>query len=265
MDNRLLEYGSYLGQLLGGFRAEHEKWLARQRDQDLAPYFPDRKPLDVLDLANGRLRPQYTLLKTAGHHVYGVDLANLPTSSVRDSAYRIARLLYSGRLGARLEPHSSQTLVCGNASVLPFSDDRFDLVTSIAAFEHFLDVPAVVSEVRRVLRPGGLAWIEIHLFASLSGGHNVSCTRIPLQETPRGVEPWDHLRGQRLPITVPLNRWRRDQYIAAFAHYFDILKSYCAIREGDRILTQALEAELSAYSRDELTCSAYIIVARKRQ
>ena len=35
------------------------------------------------------------------------------------------------------------------------------------------------------------------------------------------------------------------------------------IKKGEELLTPEVEAELSAYSRDELTCAAYIIVARK--
>ena len=35
------------------------------------------------------------------------------------------------------------------------------------------------------------------------------------------------------------------------------------MREGERLLTPEIEAELAAYSRDELTCGAYVIVARK--
>jgi hypothetical protein len=35
------------------------------------------------------------------------------------------------------------------------------------------------------------------------------------------------------------------------------------MREGERLLTPAIQTELSDYSRDELTCGAYVILARK--
>jgi hypothetical protein len=35
------------------------------------------------------------------------------------------------------------------------------------------------------------------------------------------------------------------------------------MREGEHLLTPKIEAELSEYSRDELTCGAYVIIARK--
>jgi hypothetical protein len=133
----------------------------------------------------------------------------------------------------------------------------------VAAFEHFAHVPGTVAELHRVLRPSGLAWVAIHLFTSPSGGHNFRLTEIPLRTIPPGVEAWDHLRKRRLPFSVPLNEWRIGQYVAAFSRHFEILKNYCAMREGEELLTPAIAAELSNYSREELTCGAYVIVARK--
>jgi len=154
-------------------------------------------------------------------------------------------------------------LICGDVSNLPFPNSSFDLVTSVAAFEHFLHVPSVVSEVARVLKPGGLVYARIHLFSCPSGGHNINITEIPLRRLSKGVDAWDHLRKRRLPIDVPLNEWRVDEYLAEFHRNFKILKHYCAMREGEHLLTPQIESELSNYSRDELTCGAYVIVARK--
>jgi ubiquinone/menaquinone biosynthesis C-methylase UbiE len=146
---------------------------------------------------------------------------------------------------------------------LPFPDNTFDLVTSVAAFEHFLEVPTVVAELERVLRPGGVVYARIHLFTCPSGGHNVRITEIPLRKLPRGVDAWDHLRKNRVPFHVPLNKWRQDQYLQVFSKHFEILKEYCAMREGEELLTSEIEGELVKYTRDELTCGAYVILARK--
>jgi ubiquinone/menaquinone biosynthesis C-methylase UbiE len=43
----------------------------------------------------------------------------------------------------------------GLAESLPFGDAEFDVVLTRLSFHHFPDVPAVLSEVRRVLRPQG--------------------------------------------------------------------------------------------------------------
>lgn len=260
----LRDYPRYAWQLLNGFRVNHERAFANMRRQDIAPYLNGTHPLQMLDLGNGRLRPQYMILKAAGHKTYGIDLVNRSQMSFAEIAYRLARWLYSRELGLLSTSNSDKTLVCGNVATLPFRHDSFDLVTSVAAFEHFLDVPAVVRELRRVIRPEGIAWVCIHLFTSPSGGHNLSFTEVPLRTIPAGVDPWDHLRKRRLPFKVPLNEWRRDQYLETFASHFQILKHYCAMREGEVFLTPEIEAELPTYSRNELTCCAYVIVAQRR-
>jgi hypothetical protein len=108
-----------------------------------------------------------------------------------------------------------------------------------------------------------VVWASVHLFTSPTGGHNLSFTEFPLRSVPKGVDPWDHLRKRRLPFTVPLNEWRRDQYLEAFERHFQVEAHYCAMREGEVLLTPEIEAELRDYSRDELTSAAYVIVARK--
>lgn len=238
--------------------------MANLRQKDIEPFLGPSQSLRVLDLANGQLRPQYTILKAIGHKVYGIDLVNRRSKKWMDLAYRGARQIYRWKLGLPAKITADQTLVCGQVSHLPFPAHCFDLVTSVAAFEHFLDVPGAVAELHRVLRPTGLAWVLIHLFTSPSGAHNLALTEVPLRTVPKGVDPWDHLRKRKLPIRVCLNEWRRDQYLEAFARHFKILKHYCALREGEEFLNRQIEAELSTYDRDELTCGSYVIVARKK-
>jgi SAM-dependent methyltransferase len=231
------------------------------REQDLSINQFAKPSLRMLDLANGRLRPQYYILRADGYRVYGIDVVNQLAHDWRDYAYEVARWLYKRDIYTGST--QNEILVCGDVSALPFQDESIDIVTSVAAFEHFLNVPAVVKELRRVIKPGGLVWVSVHLFSSPSGGHNVSLAQVPLRDVPRGVDPWDHLRKRRLPFHVPLNQWRKDQYLSEFNTRFEILKHYCAMREGEDFLTPEIENELSDYSRDELTCGAYVIVGRK--
>jgi len=53
--------------------------------------------------------------------------------------------------------------VVGDARALPFDDASFDVVHSYSVLQHLpkSDVRTVVAEIRRVLRPGGIAWIEM--------------------------------------------------------------------------------------------------------
>jgi len=84
-----------------------------------------------------------------------------------------------------------------------------------------------------------------------------------MRKIPKGIDTWDLRRRRRLPFHVPLNEWRQYQYLEEFKKRFEVLKDYCAMREGEAYLTPGLETELSGYSRDELTSGAYVIVARK--
>jgi SAM-dependent methyltransferase len=262
MINKLADYINFGRHLLSGWRLNHERWIADLRQADLSPYLTGRKTLAVLDLANGQLRPQYKILKAEDYRVYGIDLVNYPTQAWQEIAYKIARGVFARRISTIIS-EIDDTLICGDVSSLPFRDQSFDVITSVAAFEHFLDVPKVLKEVHRVARPGSLVWVLVHLFSSPSGGHNVRLSEVPLRSIPRGIDPWDHLRKRRLPFNVALNEWRASQYISEFARHFTLIKHYCALREGEHLLSARIESELASYSPDELTCGAYVIVARK--
>jgi SAM-dependent methyltransferase len=263
MSPNLKDYYISFSQLLTGERVASESRAAAQRSQDIEPYLPQSSPLRVLDLANGRLQPQYLLLKAEGRQVYGIDLVNHPPLTSLDHAYRLARWLYTFHIPETKKWSKVDRLVCGDVGYLPYQDKAFDLVTSIAAFEHFLDVPRVVAELKRVLRPGGVGWIGIHPFTCPSGGHNVTATEIPLQKLPPGVDAWDHLRQRRLPFNVPLNQWRISQYLEVFSAHFEILHHYCLAREGQHLLSEEIKEELASYSIEELICLAYVIILRK--
>ncbi len=51
-------------------------------------------------------------------------------------------------------------LVCADADRLPFGDESFDVVTVRGALHHVNPVDRALTEMRRVLRPGGLAIIS---------------------------------------------------------------------------------------------------------
>ena len=260
---KIRDHFLWIWELLGGFRTDREYRVALERKRDISPYIQN-EGLKVLDLANGQLMPQYLILKEQGDSVYGIDVINRRSRNSIDVLYAIARRVFIFHMHSYSHNNAStETLVCGDVSSLPYPNNYFDLATSIAAFEHFLDVPSVVADLWRVLKPGGLVYARIHLFTCPSGGHNLKLMEIPLRKVPKGVDAWDHLRKRRLPITVPLNEWRIHQYLEAFSKHFEILKHYCAMREGEHLLTPEIEAELADYSRDELTCGAYVIVARK--
>jgi ubiquinone/menaquinone biosynthesis C-methylase UbiE len=51
--------------------------------------------------------------------------------------------------------------VCGRGESIPFRDNAFDLVFSEVALP-YMNIPAAVSEIARVIRPGGAIWLKLH-------------------------------------------------------------------------------------------------------
>lgn len=72
------DYLVFLTDLLFGRRFAAESAIAEIRNDDTEKLIPDSYDIRVLDLANGHLRPQSTLLSAAGYEVVGIDFANLP-------------------------------------------------------------------------------------------------------------------------------------------------------------------------------------------
>jgi ubiquinone/menaquinone biosynthesis C-methylase UbiE len=59
-----------------------------------------------------------------------------------------------------------------SAEHLPYSDQEFDVVVSRVALV-FVDMRTVLTEVRRVLRPGGRIWFTLHRFSMVT--HQIRC------------------------------------------------------------------------------------------
>lgn len=76
----------------------------------------------------------------------------------------LAKLLKDAQLAVGLDieleraieaHHKSPAVTCGNGEALPFPPNRFDLVLSHEVIEHVRDDREAVSEIFRVLKPGG--------------------------------------------------------------------------------------------------------------
>jgi len=93
----------------------------------------------VLDVACG---PGFLTMAFASHakEVVGVDATQALLQRARSEAER------RGIHNVRFET--------GDATVLPFADAAFDVVSCRAAFHHFPDPERVLGEMRRVARPG---------------------------------------------------------------------------------------------------------------
>jgi SAM-dependent methyltransferase len=76
-----------------------------------------------------------------------------------------------------------------DAIVLQFPTGLFDLVLSVSTLEHVSDVDAVLSEIARVLKPGGMALLTFEPVWSCSYGHHLH----HFGECAKLVPSWSHL------------------------------------------------------------------------
>lgn len=56
--------------------------------------------------------------------------------------------------------------IVGNAEELPFEDESIDVIISCAVLEHVENVEKAIAEIKRVLKPDGLVYIEIPFMQS---------------------------------------------------------------------------------------------------
>ena len=128
--------------------------------EQVALYTAEKKVLDLGCKTGYGTR----ILKSSGADVVGLDIS--------PEAIAIARRKYGP---AGIEFH------CTDGGSLPFTDQSFDIVTSFQVIEHLVDYGRFVTEIMRVIRPGGKV-----IFTTPNG---------PLRLHP-GTKPWNpsHVR-----------------------------------------------------------------------
>lgn len=163
--------------------------------------------------------------------------------------------------------HVSYQLCSYDGVRLPFPDGAFDAVVSNAVLEHVADLGALFRELRRVVRPGGIAHHLWHNFHSFSGGH------VPEFLSLR--HPWGHLRGK---YATPTGLYARTptEIEALFAREFAVVASRQVdaqhrqrgedgfTLERPELLTAALREELRAYREEELLVKQHLLIGRRR-
>jgi SAM-dependent methyltransferase len=143
-------------------------------------------------------------------------------------------------------------------------EEEFDLIVSNAAFEHIGNVGETLKEIKRIMKPKALLHVEIHLFPSLTGGHNVFWSNPDSKQVVLGkMPPWDHLRKQQYPIDTSLNRLRERDYYQLFSNNFKIIDWVTEYEEPENFLTPEISLELSEYQKEELLKRAIVVLACK--
>ena len=121
---------------------------------EIYPYLRKYIPLDevrgkrVLEIGLG-YGTLGQLLAEAGARYYGLDIAPAPCELMR---FRLANV----------SPALPANIKVGSALACPFPDNDFDYVFSLGCFHHTGDTARCISEVCRVLKPGGRAVIMLY-------------------------------------------------------------------------------------------------------
>lgn len=281
--NRLQWYLSILREDFSGKALGHYNSLQSLISR-INPYINTLTQKHVLDIGCGPLFPMPLLLSSLGNNVIGIDLQYFGNNDVLFKRYykqfRFNGLEYFGRAllydllrqkhtyYAALQKFCDFPLVFKgmqiermNAANMTFKDDTFDLIVSFLCFEHIVNVQQTIEEMYRVLKNGGLAYVDIHLFSSRTGHH-----LHPGQMNSKFDEefPWIHLYQPQLHLPIYLNKLRENDYLSLFRKQFSILNLYRSVDEdGRKLLTPELQSLLSDYSENELLTYTITILAQK--
>jgi len=106
----------------------------------------------LLDVGCGEGRHSITAYLLKKVSTVGLDL------SIKD--LNTARLRYAD-FHQPEQPEKNLCFVSGHGQALPFSDQQFDKVICSEVLEHIHDYPAVLNEIKRVLKPGGILAISV--------------------------------------------------------------------------------------------------------
>jgi SAM-dependent methyltransferase len=152
-----------------------------------------------------------------------------------------------------------------SATKMTFPNDTFGFVCSYSVFEHIDDPGAALKEVTRVLRPGGVAYISVHLYTSHSGAHDPT-----IMAAGKPVPPlWPHLRPALQSTVQPstyLNHFSLEQWRTLFS---EVMPGVHFVNErqddeiGDGLKELRAKGELLEYTDEELMTVNFVAVWKK--
>jgi len=242
------------------------------------------KDLHLLDIGSGQ-KLSYTLAFGQQNRVIGID-TELPLQPPYVRSF-LSLLKYSGTYRALksaiaeslgMQRHfkhalSELTSFRGSydvqvrrmdATEMEFPDNYFDGAFSFSVFEHIPEPRNALLEVRRVLKPKGVFYLDLHLYTSIHGDHD------PGRATDTSAAiAWKHIRPSCASVRVEsccLNKIRLSEWRAMLKEVFTKVEFIKIASEAANCrlhLTQDIRRELADYTDEELLTTTFIAVARK--
>jgi SAM-dependent methyltransferase len=156
----------------------------------------------ALNLGCGEMLTDFGLVNQGVKHVTGLDLDDRHPDHLQGVIQKLQRhgikppRDYASRIQYRHYDGTS----------FPFPDGAFEFVFSWSAFEHVRDVPAVLAEIRRVLRDDGFAFLQVYpWFHCRVGSHLADFIDEPFFHLTRSAE-WIRDRLEHYVAAHPESR-----------------------------------------------------------
>lgn len=265
--------------------ARHDYDVFTRLNREISEYLPvDNTRLRVLDIGCGQRYPNTLLFSNSDRfEAIGIDtdvvgpgvskyvrmvmkngLERSVKSAIRETFFDQAYFTTLEKAAGKKLSKRNLKILAFDSKRLPFEDNYFDVIISNAVFEHIEDVEAAIAELVRISKPEAVLYNVIHLYTSLSGGHNLQWAN-PEKHIPDSIPPWDHLRENKYPTHIYLNKLREQDYKTFFRQYTEILDWQDGVEEGCQLLTPEIRQELSKYQESELLKRDVTVVCKPRK
>jgi SAM-dependent methyltransferase len=264
---------------------DHSKWIGYS-SQKLTNVSLDK--LRILEVGHGQMPVTLAYFASLGNEVYGIDMDRTIQGKLDLVGYyaclkengflRMLKSIVKETTGINdvlrseflkqcgIDKWPKLHLIQGDAKKMPFPDNHFDFVFSIAVFEHLDDPGAVLDEIIRVLKPGAKMWLAFPHFEHPNALHDLRW----INRSETAPPPWSHLIPEYKQLVHQgafINTLREKEWIALFQNKCQGVIFDKRISTDDRlegVLSKYRElGYLQGYNDNELL-TEYFIVAWER-
>jgi SAM-dependent methyltransferase len=133
---------------------------------------------------------------------------------------------------------------------LSFADDSFDVIICIHVFEHIEEDKRAMQEVCRVLRPGGVALLDVPIDATRSFTYEDDSITSPEERT-KAFWQWDHVRLYGLDYPQKL---KANGFVVDEKRYIESLNPELIRKHGLEVMPNYVCSKLSSASVKPRDC-----------